>query len=124
MEYVPTCIECFYRKQTFHFADAAAAPVQDLDAPIPHIAIGDSEGGVHVIKLHVEFGLSTEVGMKKKNQILFAQSVEVSRMRCYLRKGCSLTFILLLRTRYCCLLSVLYRYCSFYTWTAIPLLIT
>jgi hypothetical protein len=78
LEYVPTCIECFYRKQTFHFADAAAAPVQDLDAPIPHIAIGDSEGGVHVIKLHVEFGLSTEVGMKKKNQILFAQSVEVS----------------------------------------------
>jgi len=29
-------------------------------------------------QLHVEFGLSTEVGMKKKNQILFAQSIVVS----------------------------------------------
>ena len=79
LEYIPTCVECFYRKQSFHFSDlaSAAAPAQDLDLPIPYISIGDSEGGVHIIKLHVEFGLSTEVGMKKKNQILFAQSVEV-----------------------------------------------
>ena len=42
------------------------------------IAIGDSKGMVHLIKLHPEFGNSTEVGMKKKNQILFAQSVKVS----------------------------------------------
>lgn len=79
MEFVPTCIECFYRKQSFHFSDAVStAPLQDLDLPVPHIAIGDTEGGVTVIKLHAEFGLSTEVGSKKKNQILFSQAVEVS----------------------------------------------
>jgi uncharacterized membrane protein len=44
------------------------------------IAIGDSKGMVHLIKLHPEFGNSTEVGMKKKNQILFAQSVKVSHL--------------------------------------------
>eukprot|EP00599_Poterioochromonas_sp_BG-1_P011527 CAMPEP_0173160904 /NCGR_PEP_ID=MMETSP1105-20130129/18232_1 /TAXON_ID=2985 /ORGANISM="Ochromonas sp., Strain BG-1" /LENGTH=263 /DNA_ID=CAMNT_0014080117 /DNA_START=369 /DNA_END=1157 /DNA_ORIENTATION=- len=40
------------------------------------ISIGDSKGIVHFIKLHPEFGNSSEVGMKKKNQILFAQSVK------------------------------------------------
>lgn len=42
------------------------------------ISIGDSKGIVHFIKLHPEFGNSSEVGMKKKNQILFAQSVKVN----------------------------------------------
>ena len=77
LEFIPTAIECFHRKQSFHFADAASVVAQDLDLPIPHIAIGDSAGQISIIKLHVEFGLSTEVGMKKKNQLLFAQSVEV-----------------------------------------------
>lgn len=78
MEFVPTCIECFYRKQSYHYSDSnTAAPFHNLDLPIPHIAIGDTEGGVTIIKLHAEFGLSTEVGMKKKNQILFSQAVEV-----------------------------------------------
>jgi hypothetical protein len=43
------------------------------------ISIGDSKGTVHLIRLHPEFGNSNEVGMRKKNQILFAQSVKVSR---------------------------------------------
>jgi hypothetical protein len=78
MEFVPTAIECFYRKQSYHYSESpAAAPLQDLDLPVPHIAVGDTEGGVTIIKLHAEFGLSTEVGMKKKNQILFSQAVQV-----------------------------------------------
>jgi hypothetical protein len=79
LEFVPSCVECFYRKQSFHFSETnpVAAP-HDLDLPLPHIAIGDVEGGVVIIKLHSEFGLSTEVGMKKKNQILFEQAVAVS----------------------------------------------
>ena len=38
---------------------------------------GDSAGNIHFIALHPEFGASTELGSKKKNQILFAEALEV-----------------------------------------------
>ncbi len=46
------------------------------DAMASYITIGDSQGNLHSILLHEEFGSSTEVGMKKKTQILFAESVK------------------------------------------------
>jgi hypothetical protein len=124
LSFVPTAIECFYRKQSFHFADGAAATPGThatssaaataggggagggggtggapataaasasaaassssvnhsgaLDLPLQHIAIGDTQGNIHLITLSSEFGLTTEVGMKKKNQILFADAIKVS----------------------------------------------
>jgi len=46
--------------------------------PIPnqYLVIGDSKGFVHFIGLHPEFGSSTELGSKKKNQVLFAESLK------------------------------------------------
>eukprot|EP01035_Chromulina_nebulosa_P023791 gene23791-30858_t len=45
-------------------------------APNKYLAIGDSNGTIHFIGLHPEFGTSTELGSKKKNQILFAESLQ------------------------------------------------
>jgi len=42
---------------------------------------GDSNGNIHFIGLHPEFGTSTELGSKKKNQVLFAESLQV-RLQC------------------------------------------
>lgn len=42
-----------------------------------NLIIGDATGKIHIIALHPEFGVSADVGMKKKNQILFAESVKV-----------------------------------------------
>jgi len=40
-----------------------------------YLVVGDSKGYLHIIKLHPEFGISTEVGLKKKNQNLFIHSI-------------------------------------------------
>eukprot|EP01039_Chlorochromonas_danica_P001258 gene1258-1371_t len=51
MEFIPTAIECFQRHS-------------------------DSKGHLHIIMLDEEFGSSIEVGMKKKNQLLFNDAIE------------------------------------------------
>ncbi len=81
MNHVPTAVECFAAKQNFYFDSESVtqtAAAVDRDAPVRFVAVGDSGGNVHLIRLHADFELSTEVGMKKKNQVLFAQSVKES----------------------------------------------
>ncbi len=83
MDCVPTSIECFATKQHFHYDSAPSAGNAvsengaDRDALARYVSVGDSKGQVHLIRLHADFELSTEVGMKKKNQLLFAVSVKV-----------------------------------------------
>lgn len=45
---------------------------------VTYLVFGDSKGNLHFLKLHPEFGISSEIGLKKKNQMLFQQSVDVS----------------------------------------------
>jgi len=61
LEYIPTSIECFHRKQSFHFADATSNVLHDMDVPIQHIAIGDAMGGVCIIKVCFDFSLDPSV---------------------------------------------------------------
>lgn len=79
MDCVPTAIECFAAKQHFRpdGPSSGEGSGADRDVPARYVSIGDSKGGVHLIRLHADFELSTEVGMKKKNQLLFALSVKV-----------------------------------------------
>jgi hypothetical protein len=44
---------------------------------VTYLVFGDSKGNLHFLKLHPEFGISSEIGLKKKNQMLFQQSVDV-----------------------------------------------
>lgn len=86
LEQVPVSIEAFSLRTHMGFLDP------DKDAPvvtsstikaaqlnvIQFLAIGDVAGTVRILRLHPEFGQSTDVGMKKKNQLMFAYSVKVS----------------------------------------------
>ena len=80
---VPTAIECFSTLQHMYY-DAEAAVTSGnngnsgSEVVNRYIAVGDSTGCVHLICLHQEFELSTDVGMKNKNQQYFAVSVKVS----------------------------------------------
>jgi hypothetical protein len=77
-QHIPTALCCFQR------VNPAAMESQTDSASgsqggelIGYLAVGDSNGMLHLVKLHNEFGGSAEVGSKKKNQLLFAQSVKV-----------------------------------------------
>eukprot|EP01038_Epipyxis_sp_PR26KG_P010466 gene10466-14060_t len=65
---VPTCLDYFVLK------NPSGYNIESLNQQ--YLAIGDARGYLHLIRLHPEFGASTEVGMKKKNQILFTQSTQ------------------------------------------------
>ena len=63
---------------------AGDKPVSYLrrEVSVPYLAVGESTGAVHILELHPEFGASTEVGMKKKNQSLFASSTQYQQAAC------------------------------------------
>lgn len=58
-------------------AAAAAVVLSFTELPVPFMVVGTAQGSLHVVAMHPEFGLSTEVGMKKKNQQLFARAIQV-----------------------------------------------
>jgi hypothetical protein len=77
---IPTAIECFALTDEASEGGSSGGGGEKEGGRAEFksfIAIGDSKGWFHLIELHNEFGNSTEVGMKKKNQLLFAQSVKV-----------------------------------------------
>jgi hypothetical protein len=96
-EHIPTAIDCFQRS-TSSLSDpitvnaavsnnagpngtdgqTVANVASILEETTNFLSIADSSGKVHLVKLHPEFGGSSEVGSKKKNQVLFAESIKVS----------------------------------------------
>lgn len=91
MEAVPTAIECFSTLQhTYYDADSAGAQSSSAagsEVINRYVAVGDSTGCVHLICLHQEFELSTDVGMKNKNQQYFAVSVKENYTRKSVHSG-------------------------------------
>ncbi|RYZ13274.1 MAG: hypothetical protein EOO70_08720, partial [Myxococcaceae bacterium] len=75
LDSIPSAIECFQRP-TLAMAEERGGMGGTANRNNAHIVIGDSAGWLHVLPLHEEFGNSSEVGMKKKNQLLFAESAQ------------------------------------------------
>ena len=93
IQHIPTAIECFQRSHPIMIEAMDGTMHQQGEEISSTLAIGDSSGLVHLVKLHPEFGGSAEVGSKKKNQLLFAESIKV-------RHTVSLYPIMMTHTRY------------------------